>query len=55
MPVMDKQMRMKLQGELAYINERLEQIRQNRDDQSINEYELDLWLKKQQEIMSQLY
>lgn len=55
MPVLDKQMRMKLQGELAYINERLDQIRQNRDEQGYYNYEIDLWKKKRQEIMNQLY
>ncbi len=55
MPVIDKQMRMKLQGELAFINERLEQIKQNRDSQGLYNYELDLWLKRKDEITKQLF
>ncbi len=55
MPVIDKQMKMKLQGELAFINERLEQIKQNRDQQGFYNYELELWLKRKSEILTQLH
>jgi hypothetical protein len=55
MSIVDKQMRMKLQGELAYITERLEQIKQNRDEQGQDKYEITMWAKRKEEIMTQLY
>lgn len=53
MPV-DYQKRMKIQAELAYTNERLAQIRANRDEQGYYQYEYDNLLKKQKDLINQL-
>lgn len=55
MPIMDRQMRMKLQAELAYVNERLIQIKQNRDIQGINREEIEVLQRKKKDILNQLY
>ncbi len=55
MPVMDRQMKMKLQAELAYVKERLDQIRQNRDEQGINREEMEMLEKRKRDIMNQLF
>ncbi|MCL4345120.1 MAG: hypothetical protein M1375_03640 [Candidatus Thermoplasmatota archaeon] len=55
MPVIDRQMKMKLQAEMAYVSERLEQIKQNRDSQGINREEEEVLQKRKKDIMNQLY
>ncbi|MHB1493192.1 MAG: hypothetical protein ACYCSG_00155 [Thermoplasmataceae archaeon] len=48
----DIQMRMKKQAELAYVKERIEQIKQNMNEQGFNKYEYDKLIKKKEEIMN---
>lgn len=51
---LDIQKKMKIQAELAYTTERLEQIKANRDSQGFNSYEYDNLKKKRQELIDQL-
>lgn len=53
MPI-DIQKRMKIQAELAYTVERIDQIRANRDSQGFNKYEYDNLIKKKEELLDQL-
>ncbi|MGP6220144.1 hypothetical protein [Caldiplasma sukawensis] len=55
MVTLDRQTRMKLEAELAFVNERLLQIRQNRDIHGIDDEEYRTWMNKRNEIMSKLY
>lgn len=55
MVTLDRQTRMKLEAELAFVNERLLQIRQNRDIHGIDNEEYKTWINKRNEIMSKLY
>lgn len=51
---LDIQKKMKIQAELAYTNERIHQIKANRDLQGFSQYEYDNLLKKQKELLDQL-
>lgn len=51
---LDVQKRMKIQAELAYTYERLQQIRANKDEQGYNKYEYDNLVKKREELLNQL-
>ena len=47
----DIQMKMKKQAELAYIKERIEQIKQNMNEQGYNKYEYDKLIKRKDDIL----
>ncbi|MHB8361731.1 MAG: hypothetical protein ACYDAO_09590 [Thermoplasmataceae archaeon] len=50
----DIQMRMKKQAELAYIKERLEQIKQNSEEQGFSKYEYEKLNKRKNEILTSM-
>jgi uncharacterized protein YcgL (UPF0745 family) len=47
----DIQMKMKKQAELAYIKERIEQIKQNMNEQGFNKYEYEKLIKRKDDIL----
>ena len=51
---MDFQKKMKIEAELAYTSERLEQIRSNLPNQGYSRYEYDNLVKKKQELLDML-
>lgn len=55
MVVIDKQMRMRYQAELSFFNQRIEQMKQNRDMFEVNKEEYELYINKIKELKAQLY
>jgi hypothetical protein len=55
MVVIDKQMRMRYQAELSFFNQRIEQMKQNRDMFEVNKEEYELYMNKIKELKAQLY